>query len=58
MLSLLDKLDRNGISMSNMVDKKVAKQNKWVDFDSWGVWIEAYGMNLKRFIKISKDGWT
>jgi len=26
-LSLLQKLDRNGISMSNKVDKKMAKQN-------------------------------
>jgi hypothetical protein len=30
-LSLLDRLDRSGISMFNKGDKGVARQNKWVD---------------------------
>jgi hypothetical protein len=51
MLSLLDIVDRSGVSMFDRVDRRVAKHSMWVDYDLLGVWIGAYGGNLKKIFR-------
>ncbi len=44
-------MDRSGVSMFDRVDRGVAKHSMWVDYDLLGVWIGAYGGDLRKIFR-------